>query len=950
MKNLKKTGVEGVNYFTSEDQVREYVKKNGDDQNTGKQSEEKLQAEENTQSLSRSQVEKEEADNKNNKQNKSAQKVIAKHIADDKSDNDGNSSSDESNDEMLVEDDPKNYSPLSKTPGPDPSPTYSPEEVSDIRAACIGLLEDDYDSMNNIERSAALMRNIAPDVGSPVKKTDDWIIVWDKMKYTGWLHLNPVGLNEGTFLMPDAKLPKDGGVAGEDYLTSFLELKQFAVKYFGWDGDEDTRKAEEEEMGRRGRRRRGEAAATTTTTTSAMATSLTTPAPKQKQNQQQQFQQNPSFTQQQDQNLSTPVLSAISTMSTIRGTPVQSDDDWVNVWEKMKFSGWLHLNPVGLNEATYVLPGARAPKEGGVAGEDYLTSELELKQFAVKHFRWQGDEATRRAEEEQREGGGRRARRGNNEASTSNSNSNFNDKDKDNNNSNNKRKRSESNSSSALAKKAATAVAKTAAAATTTTTVSKTKPEPPSPLTNQNFFTSARSSLLPSFTPSSPSSIRPSESTQIFKFLTESIQNCGAESSSPTASNYYGSLYISGSPGAGKTVTIKNACDKCATWAKENQERIMEGRSNKITMTPSFAFVNVAHLVDASSASASSMSEDAGGSTGSACQQILSKIASAANLPLNSTETQIRNKLNLNHGKTGFKQMVVLILDEIDLLLKIQSSQGEYLLYTLFSWASNPSFLFTFVGVANTIDFRARFLTKLDNPEMGAVPQNCVFPSYNIAQITDIVRNRVGEGVFDNVGLELIARKVSASTGDARKALQLAGKSIDKMLEGAKKEELESLRLDPTQEGAGKQLTVKMKHVMMAVKETGGSRTQAIEALPHTCKIVLCIAMSLCSNESVAAGLSIAQGDLHDYCRGAVDEDLLDDLNSADFCDILSQLQEAGLLEFGGHGTPSQQFDARSNLVTLCVQQIDVECAINKTLSQVPFYKKIMDKVAKQHK
>ena len=91
--------------------------------------------------------------------------------------------------------------------------------------------------------------------------------------------------------------------------------------------------------------------------------------------------------------------------------------------------------------------------------------------------------------------------------------------------------------------------------------------------------------------------------------------------------------------------------------------------------------------------------------------------------------------------------------------------------------------------------------------------------------------------------------------------------------------------------------------------------------------------MSLASNESVAAGMSIQQGDLHDYCRGAVEYDLLEDLNSAEFCDILSQLNEAGLLEFGGN----MEADARNNTIILSVQQIDVECAISKTLSTVPF-------------
>jgi len=74
----------------------------------------------------------------------------------------------------------------------------------------------------------------------------------------------------------------------------------------------------------------------------------------------------------------------------------------------------------------------------------------------------------------------------------------------------------------------------------------------------------------------------------------------------------------------------------------------------------------------------------------------------------------------------------------------------------------------------------------------------------------------------------------SSLGADARKALQLAAMSITKMLTSASKE---TLKNKYTGDPATLTLRVKMAHVMQVIKEIGGSRTQAIEALPHTCKV-----------------------------------------------------------------------------------------------------------------
>jgi len=69
-------------------------------------------------------------------------------------------------------------------------------------------------------------------------------------------------------------------------------------------------------------------------------------------------------------------------------SPVTSSDPWPTVWDKMKYTGWEHLNPIGsgrfknlqaVGAGTYVLPGGKLEKEGGVKGEDWLECESELK-------------------------------------------------------------------------------------------------------------------------------------------------------------------------------------------------------------------------------------------------------------------------------------------------------------------------------------------------------------------------------------------------------------------------------------------------------------------------------------------------------------------------------------------------------------------------------------------
>jgi Cdc6-like AAA superfamily ATPase len=258
--------------------------------------------------------------------------------------------------------------------------------------------------------------------------------------------------------------------------------------------------------------------------------------------------------------------------------------------------------------------------------------------------------------------------------------------------------------------------------------------------------------------------------------------------------------------------------------------------------------------------------------------------------------------------------------------------------------------LLTLVCISNSIDFKACCLSDLGKEGEGDMPETFVFEPYRRDGIESVIVNRVGEGLFDKKSLELIGRKVAAVSGDCRRALELAGGAVGK-----------ALSLLPAKEAGGKRgegdgPLVKVIHVMKAIKEnTREPQVAAIAALPDVARMVLCVAVALCGEKTSSSGLTITQGKLSNYCKESVKHGVLDRLSPEDFSDVLAQLSDSGVLDLGNGGngmatTPSLNVgDARTKLVTLKVQLDDVECALEQSLGDKPFFKQIMDSVRSKH-
>uniref|UniRef100_A0A8C3US23 Cell division cycle 6 n=1 Tax=Catharus ustulatus TaxID=91951 RepID=A0A8C3US23_CATUS len=194
-----------------------------------------------------------------------------------------------------------------------------------------------------------------------------------------------------------------------------------------------------------------------------------------------------------------------------------------------------------------------------------------------------------------------------------------------------------------------------------------------------------------------------------------------------------GSLYVSGAPGTGKTACLSRVLLDCKDELARSKTVVLNCMA-----------------------------------LGSP-QSVFPALAQHLGLPVATGRERIRS---LEKHLTAQGPMVLLVLDELDQL----ESKGQDVLYTLFEWPQLPNSRLVLVGLANALDLTDRSLARLGAHPTGS-PQLLHFPPYTKEQLTCILQERLGQvagdPVLDSAALQFCARKVSAVSGDARKALDV---------------------------------------------------------------------------------------------------------------------------------------------------------------------------------
>ncbi|XP_014087210.2 cell division control protein 6 homolog [Bactrocera oleae] len=322
-----------------------------------------------------------------------------------------------------------------------------------------------------------------------------------------------------------------------------------------------------------------------------------------------------------------------------------------------------------------------------------------------------------------------------------------------------------------------------------------------------------------------------------------------------------GSLYVSGQPGTGKTACLSLLL-----------------RSPELSKQLQCVYINCTSIASING--------------------VYKKLCAELKLhPTGRTERDYQAAVQ-QHLPTA-RRMLLIVLDEIDQLCSTKQS----VLYTIFEWPSLPGARLLLVGIANSLDLTERTLMRL-NARCELKPQHMHFPPYTKQQIVEIFRARLEEAgvleVFPPVTLQLLAAKVSAVSGDVRRALDI-GRRVAEIAEqqmklGQKQVKLDDLALgDNTKEVFLKPVQVtQVAEVLNKVYGVSQNLQEDIEdSFPLQQKIVLCSLMLMLRKER---NKDITMGRLHEIYRRVCVKRNIHALDQAEFAGLVDLIETRGIL------------------------------------------------------
>ena len=346
--------------------------------------------------------------------------------------------------------------------------------------------------------------------------------------------------------------------------------------------------------------------------------------------------------------------------------------------------------------------------------------------------------------------------------------------------------------------------------------------------------------------------------------------------------NVPGALYISGPPGTGKSVCVRQVLRQI-----ESRNRPVKKPRKSAQPPPSdiptIIEVNCMHLSSPAHIHRTLLERLSIGGSGRA-------------------EERVQREL-VREG-----QMVLLVLDEVDRLA--EGVGGQQVLYSIFSWPSLPRSRLALIAIANTLDLTDRLLPRLQT-RLDCQPQHLSFSPYSPEQLFQILSSRLDnvsswEHLVHPDSVWLCARKVAAVHGDARKALDLFRRAVELW------------------ESEGTKNRVSVPHIVKTFSQicsgTGlGSKSASSESgeeLPIQQKITVCSLLLKVRDRSIK---QVKLGTLHDTYASVCRERHITPLAQSEFVDLCRLLESRGVLEV------KEAKEIRMFVVRLMISEGEVE-------------------------
>lgn len=120
----------------------------------------------------------------------------------------------------------------------------------------------------------------------------------------------------------------------------------------------------------------------------------------------------------------------------------------------------------------------------------------------------------------------------------------------------------------------------------------------------------------------------------------------------------------------------------------------------------------------------------------------------------------------------------VILVDELDRLV----TKKNEVIYNFFNWPNQPHSKLIVLAIANTMDLPERQLSGKIRSRLGSNRIN--FMPYKHDQLIDILKSRLSglpDTVIQPLAVEMAAKSVAKITGDARRALDICRRAIERV-------------------------------------------------------------------------------------------------------------------------------------------------------------------------
>lgn len=202
-------------------------------------------------------------------------------------------------------------------------------------------------------------------------------------------------------------------------------------------------------------------------------------------------------------------------------------------------------------------------------------------------------------------------------------------------------------------------------------------------------------------------------------------------------------MYISGLPGTGKTATVTKVIQSLQEQVDQHQ-------------LPEFEFIDIngMRLTEPQQAYVQIY------------RQLFQKTVS-----WQQAHTALEKRFTTPAPK---RVLTVLLVDELDIIC----NRRQDVVYNLLDWPTKTHAKLVVLTIANTMDLPERLLLGKVTSRLGLT--RLTFQPYSFKQLQEIVTARLaGTDTFKSDAVQLVARKVAAVSGDARRALDICRRATE---------------------------------------------------------------------------------------------------------------------------------------------------------------------------